>query len=133
MNNLKIFLCIENSYPRCRPVFFLFALDFISHSFADEPNSLRLFCINYEKMRGKLHECGCLSFQFSSFSLSMKGAWHLFLPSYLAITILMGGVSVASVVFALVSTIVQLPVTFQSLAVGFNETLMQWVFQFLRR
>lgn len=63
----------------------------------------------------------------------MKGAWHLFLPSYLAITILMGGVSVASVVFALVSTIVQLPVTFQSLAVGFNETLMQWVFQFLRR
>ena len=63
----------------------------------------------------------------------MEGAWYFFLPSYLAITILMGGVSVASVVFALVSTIVQLPVTFQSLAVGFNETLMQWVFQFLRR
>ena len=63
----------------------------------------------------------------------MEGAWHLFLPRYLTIAILVGGVSVAGVVLALVSTIVQLPVTFQSLAVGFYETLMQWIFQFLRR
>lgn len=85
-----------------------------------------------EEKRGKLHECSRLLFQLPSLILSMEGAWHLFLPSYLAITIFVGGVSVASVVFALVSTIVQFPVTFQSLAVGFHETLMQWVFQFLR-
>lgn len=54
----------------------------------------------------------------------MEGTRHLFLPCYLAIAILVGGVSVASVIFALVSTIVQLPITFQSLAVGINKTLM---------
>ena len=119
--------------PTLSSGFFLFTLYLIPYSLTVEPNSSRLLCTQPKEKRGWLHECSRLSFQFSSFILSVKGAWHLFLPSYLAITIFVGGVSVASVVLALVSTIVQLPITFQSLAVGFHETLMQWVFQFLRR